>query len=118
MFDRTKSKSWYARRVAGFVLLGLLAVAILGFVVMFLWNALLPVIFGLKAISYWQAMGLLVLSRILLGGFHRHHRPHLHPRRRMFERWAQMTPEERERFRRGFRSHVGAHHDPEKTDPA
>lgn len=115
MFDRTKSKSWYVRRVIGFVLLGILAVSILGFVVMSLWNWLLPAIFGIKTISYWQAMGLFVLSQILLGGLHRRHRTHPHHQRRMLERWAQMTPEEREKFRQGIRGHFCRHHGPEQA---
>lgn len=115
MFDRTKSKFWYIRRVVGFVILGTLAVIIMGFVVMSLWNWLLPAIFGIKAISYWQAMGLLVLSRILMGGFHRHHRIHLHHRRRMFERWAQITPDEREKFREGIRGRFCGHQKPDEV---
>lgn len=43
-----------------------------GFVVMRLWNWLMPEIFGLKIISFAQALGLLILSKILLGGLHRH----------------------------------------------
>jgi hypothetical protein len=113
MFDRTKSKFWYIRRGVGIAVLGIVAVSILGFVVMSLWNWLLPSIFGIRVISYWQAMGLLILSRILLGGFHRHHRPSFHHRKRMFERWEKMTPEEREKFRRGFRRSCSGHHKPE-----
>jgi hypothetical protein len=112
MSDRTKPKSWSFRRGAGLALLGLLAVALLGLVVMSLWNWLLPTIFGIRSVSYWQALGLLVLSRILLGGFHRHHRAPFRHRRRMFERWERMTPEEREAFRRGFRGHFCGPHDP------
>lgn len=41
-------------------------------VVMLLWNALIPAIIGWSFISYWQAMGLIVLSRLLLGGLGRH----------------------------------------------
>jgi hypothetical protein len=115
MFDRTKPKSWYIRRGVGIALLGVLAVSILGLVVMSLWNWLLPAMFGLKSISYWQAMGVLILSRILLGGFHRHHRPRFQHRQRMLERWGQMTPEEREKFRQGFRGHFCGHHEPEKN---
>ena len=37
-------------------------------VVMFLWNALIPSIIGWSVISYWQALGLIILSRLLLGG--------------------------------------------------
>ena len=39
-------------------------------IVMSLWNCLLPDILGVKSITYWQAMGILVLSKILFGGFH------------------------------------------------
>ena len=114
MFDRSKPKVWYIRRGVGIALLGVLAAALLGFVVMSLWNWLLPALFGMKAVSYWQAMGLLILSRILLGGFHRHHRPSFRHRQRMLERWEQMSPEEREKFRHGFRGHFCGHREPEK----
>ncbi len=103
MFENPSSKFWHFRRGLGVVLLGAVAVAVFGLVVMSLWNWLMPAILGLKAISYWQAMGLLVLSRILLGGFHRHHHPGFRHRKHVFERWEKMTPEERERFRQGFR---------------
>ncbi len=79
-------------------------VAFVGEVVMHLWNWLLPALFGWHAISFWQALGLLVLSRILVGGFggHRHHdRSRL--RRKLEERWEQLTPEEREKLRGSFR---------------
>lgn len=112
MFDRSKPKFWYIRRGVGIALMGVLAVVLLGFVVMSLWNWLLPALFGMKVISYWQGMGLLILSRILLGGFHRYHRPSFHHRRRMFERWEKMTPEEKETFRRGFRGHHCGHREP------
>jgi hypothetical protein len=36
-----------------------------GLIVMFLWNALIPVIFGLIALSYWQALGLFILAVVL-----------------------------------------------------
>lgn len=113
MFDRSKTKFWYVRRGVGIAIMGVLAIGLLGFVVMSLWNWLVPALFGMKAISYWQAMGLLILSRILLGGFHRHHRLNFHNRQRMFERWEKMTPEERERFRQGFRGRHCGHHEPD-----
>jgi hypothetical protein len=75
-----------------------LAAALLGYLVMTLWNAVLPAAAGLHAISFVQALGLLVLSRILFGGV-RGWRRGGHWRARMQARWQQMTPEERERFR-------------------
>jgi hypothetical protein len=81
-----------------------IAVIAFGFVTMGLWNALMPAIFGLKAITFWQALGLLVLGKILFGGFHRHGGGGGRGwRRHMEERWAQMTPEEREKLRAGMR---------------
>ena len=86
--------------IALFVFLG-------GEVVMHLWNWLLPALFGWRQITFWQAVGVLALSRILFGshGFRGNHRSNF--RGRMSERWEQMTPEERERFRQGMRSRCG-----------
>lgn len=70
-----------------------------GYVIMSLWNAVLPAVAGLHAISFLQALGLLVLSRILFGGQRGRGYHGRHWRARMHERWQQMTPEERERFR-------------------
>jgi hypothetical protein len=78
---------------------GSLALALFGFVVMALWNAVLPAVTGLHAITFIQALGLLVLSRILFGGLRGWGRRGGHWRARMHARWQQMTPEERERFR-------------------
>jgi hypothetical protein len=59
--------------IAGMVILGIIGITALvilfGFVLMWLWNALMPDIFGLPEITYWQAMGLCLLSKILFGGF-------------------------------------------------
>ena len=42
-----------------------------GLAVMLLWNAILPAVLGVAALTYWQAIGILALSRLLFGGFHR-----------------------------------------------
>ena len=57
-------------RIAGtaVVLFGIAFVGITGLLTVGLWNLLLPSIFGLPAISFWQALGLLLLSRLLFGG--------------------------------------------------
>ena len=73
-----------------------------GELVLYLWNWLTPTLFGWRQITFWQAVGLLALCRILFGGLGGH-RPRSNMRRRMDERWEQMTPEEREKFRQGFR---------------
>lgn len=77
--------------------------ALLGWIVMCLWNALLPALFGWRTIGFVQALGLLVLSRILFGGMRSPGGWGPPWRRHMHERWAQMTPEEREKLRTGMR---------------
>jgi hypothetical protein len=90
-----------------FLLMGALAAVLFGLVVMWLWNWLMPAVFGLHVISYWQALGLLILSKILFSGFHG--RPGFWGDRRMrlIRRWEDMTPEEREKFRAGLRGGCG-----------
>jgi cytochrome b subunit of formate dehydrogenase len=83
-------------------LMMLIFIAIGGEVVLHLWNWLLPALFGWRQITFWQALGLLALCRILFGGLggHGFHRSNF--RRRMAGRWEQMTPEEREKFHHGL----------------
>jgi len=99
-------KSYRLWKVLKIVVLVLVAIIVFGFVTMQLWNWLMPAIFGLRAITFAQALGLLVLSKILFGGFHRHGGGRGW-RRHMEERFAQMSPEERERFRAGMRGRRG-----------
>jgi hypothetical protein len=94
-------------RVLKFVLIAALAVSVFSFLIMKLWNWLMPGLFGLHLISFWQAVGILVLSKILFGGFRPRFGPGMHCRRRMMARWEQMTPEEREKFREGLRGRCG-----------
>ena len=94
-----------ALRILKFVVIGLLAITLASFVVMWLWNWLTPALFGWHAITFWQALGILVLSKILFGGFRGRPGRHMDSRRRMMERWAHMTPEEREKFRESMRGH-------------
>ncbi|HVN77291.1 MAG TPA: hypothetical protein VMT19_13315 [Thermoanaerobaculaceae bacterium] len=95
-----------------FLPLAVLFLALFGLVVMALWNWLMPALFGLKTLGYWQALGLVILCRILFGGRGSmgHGRRWRH---RMHERWERMTPEERERFRQGLRDRWGCVPPPE-----
>ena len=96
-------------KYAGIGVLAIAAFFVFGWVVELLWNAVLPPATGWHTITYWQALGLLVLCKILFGGF-RGPAGRWRSRRRMFERWEQMTPEEREKFREGMRSRCGHGH--------
>src|SRR5438093_13587202 len=82
-----------------------------------LWNGLMPSIFGLRAITYWQALGLMVLSWILFGGL-RGRSGHGPWRYGMRRRWERMTPAEREEFVKGLRSRCGGMSPPEPEPKA
>lgn len=91
--------------IAPLAILGmLLFIAIGGALVMHLWNWLLPPLFAWPEITFWQALGLLALCRILFGGFGFHGCGG----RRMGVRCDPMTAEERERFRQGVRERWGS----------
>ena len=79
-------------------------IALGGFVVQQLWNWLLPPLFGWSQVTFWQALGLLALCRILFGGFRVGGPSGSHIRNRMADRWARMTREEREHFKAGIRA--------------
>ena len=96
---------------------------LISWVVMALWNHLMPVVFGIRTITYWQAMGILVLSKILFGfrcgkpGWGRHFWWH----RQLHAKIANMTPEEREKFKEEWKMraahwHAHPHYPPPPFD--
>ena len=74
---RWQGPEWWAGKGAGErvgVVIAILVVAggfisLMGFLAMSLWNAVMPSVFGVGTITYWQTWGLLLLSAILLKGF-------------------------------------------------
>jgi hypothetical protein len=103
-----RNRGRWALKGVGIFVLVIAAVALFGVVVMLLWNSLVPGLFHGPLLQYWQAVGLLVLSRILFGGTRGRGGWHGHWRQRMWrERWEQMTPEERARLRESFMSRCG-----------
>lgn len=89
---------WASLFIAGFLLMGL--------AVQSLWNWLLPEIMGWKSITYWQAMGLLILSKILFKGFFWNGGRWGNGRwatHQWKNKWEHMTPEDRERFKQKMR---------------
>lgn len=97
------------------VLFGIAILALFTTVVMLLWNALIPAVFGLEAINFWQALGLFALARILFGGFGlfgkgmmMHGAMHGKGGNPIHDKWMKMTPEQRKEFiqrRREFDFH-------------
>ena len=101
-FGKERGRNFWIKR-AIFIPIAIAAgVFIFGSVVMLLWNNLLPALFGVGVITFWQAIGILVLSKILFGGFrggHGHHRCHNH-RHDWHGKWMHLTPEQKREVER------------------
>jgi hypothetical protein len=86
--------------------MALAALAVLAWFVMLLWNWVMPGLFvggaPIARLDYGHALGLLILCRILFGGFRGRHGGH---GRQRWLRWQAMTPEEREQFRQTRMGH-------------
>ena len=97
--------------IAGFL-------ALFSFAVYALWNGVVTDVLGVKAITYWQAVGLLVLCKILFGGFpHRGFGPSWREKMMWAKRWNSFTPEQRERFREEMRQRFGKWPHPDGCEP-
>ena len=95
-------KDTFRKRKWVFIPIFIAAVFLFGAIVMGLWNAVLPAVIGVKTISLWQALGILLLSKILFGGFRGGWRGrHGNGRwvENMKEKFSNMSPEEREKFK-------------------
>ena len=94
-----------------FIPIGVAAIlALVSYVVMQLWNNLLPDILHVGTITYWQAMGIFILCKILFGFGPKGGRggaPWMRRKQMMQERLAGMTAEERERFKEQMKNRCG-----------
>lgn len=94
-----KKGKWFLKIIA----VAVIGMLLLGLVIMMLWNWLIPQLFNGPQITFWQALGLFVLAKILFGGW----KPGYRDRRcgpggwkkGYYEKLSSMTPEERERFK-------------------
>jgi len=100
-----------AGKVLMIILIATAAITAFGFIVMGLWNAILPqVITGVKAITFWQALGILALSKILFGfgkggsGWGQKRREW---KEKMKDKFNAMTPEEKEQFKAEWKNRCG-----------
>jgi hypothetical protein len=102
-------KLFYERRFL-FIPIGAAAIlALISFVLMQLWNNLLPGILHVPTITYWQAMGIFILCKILFGFGPKGGggAPWMRRKRMMEDRLSGMSPEERERFKEQMKSRCG-----------
>ena len=99
-------RSFWIRKLAGIILIAAAAIFLFTFIVMSLWDSILVPVLGVRLINFLQALGILILSKILFGSF----RGGGWKGRRgtwsnqMKEKWQNMSPEEREKFKSEWRS--------------
>lgn len=71
-FFKHQIRSKSPGEIIGIIIFGTIIItglaALLGYVVMSLWNWLMPELFDLPKLSYWQAVGIFILAKLLLGG--------------------------------------------------
>ncbi|UII29422.1 hypothetical protein LVD15_13630 [Fulvivirga maritima] len=103
------------KKIALVILAVLAFIALFGYIVMTLWNWLVPDLFNGPTVTYVQAIGLLVLCKLLFGGFHGKGGP----KDRWKEKWRSMSPEQREGLKRKFAAKWKCDsHQKEPTDSA
>ncbi len=113
-------KRWWILKGLKMMLIFVLIAATMSYLVMNLWNWLIPAIFALNAITFWQALGILALAKLLFGfgrggwrsgnyGGHWKNRGQQY-KKQMEEKLKNMTPEEREKFRVEWRKRCGWRH--------
>lgn len=99
MKEKMFSKRSRPARISIFILLVIAALMALGGIVMFLWNAILPPLLSVSFIGYWQAVGLLLLCKILFSSFGpatvKGRRPSGGPPPHIRERFMNMSDEEK-----------------------
>ena len=103
---RNKSR-WRIKKLFFFLFIVAMIIG-LGGVIMYLWNAILPDLFNVPNITYWQAMGLFVLSRLLFGSFRfggKHGSCHRRPGFK--DKLINMTDEEKKAFKTRWKKRCG-----------
>ena len=108
-------------KVVSMIALFIVIVVAASALVMFLWNSILTEVTNVKPLSFWQALGLLLLAKILFGGFGRFMNPGKKSRRRGWKnpwmgmnreekkewkkKWMEMNPMERKEAKRKWKEH-------------
>jgi hypothetical protein len=101
-------RSFVFKKIMFFILMAAIAIIVFGGLVMVLWNNVLAGVLNISKITFGQALGILLLAKILFGGWRggwgggRHHW-----KNKMREKWSAMTPEEREKFREQWQKRCG-----------
>ena len=107
MFDHRKASGGPTRpqKIIIFILFAIGFVFVVGSAIQLLWNWILVDAAGMNPINIWQAIGLLVLARILFGGMFWGRRKHWKKskRKEWKKKWHDMSPEDKEAFKQKWR---------------
>jgi hypothetical protein len=120
---QNESRGLFALKIAGVVLLGIIGIGALavlfGFIVMWLWNWLLPGLFGFSTITFWQGVGIVILAKIIFGSFghghggrshsHPHHRCKNHSKQKWFDKWELYDEFWKEEGEKAFNDYAESH---------
>lgn len=112
-------RSFWFRKVGAIILFGTIAVIVLGFVVMTLWNNVLTPVIHVSPITFGQALAIFLLCKILFGGFSGgggwRGRRHMWSKD-MREKWSHMTPEQKEQFKHEWKDRCNMWRNRHKTE--
>jgi Ca2+/H+ antiporter, TMEM165/GDT1 family len=99
-----EGRKFWIKRIIFIPIAFVILVFVISHITMYLWNTILAEVIGVHTITFWQALGILVLSKILFSGFHGrpHHRGCHDHRREIGEKWNQLTPEQKEKIRKNW----------------
>jgi uncharacterized membrane protein YdjX (TVP38/TMEM64 family) len=101
-------KRFWPFKIFFFLIAAAALLSIVGFFVMTLWNRILPDVLGVSAITFWQSLGILILSRVLFGGWGRFGgRQFAQKRARWRNKWQEMNDDEKEVFKARWRERCG-----------
>ena len=101
------NKCGRGRKKYFFLLIIPIIIGVLAIIVMALWNALLPELFGVGTISFWQALGLLILCKILFGGFGCGGRKKFGRGPHFRRKWRNMSDEDKRKFKEEWKRRCG-----------
>jgi Ca2+/H+ antiporter, TMEM165/GDT1 family len=101
-------RTFVLKKVLFFILIAAVAIIIFGGAVMLLWNNVLAGVLNVSTITFGQALGILLLAKILFGGWRGGWGGNRHAwKNKMREKWSAMTPEEREKFKEQWQKRCG-----------
>jgi hypothetical protein len=105
MFNKYNNPRFTPNKILIYLVLFIAIASAISALVMLLWNAILPVVTGVKPLSFWQAAGLLLLSKIIFGGFSSFRNRKKHGGQSWKNKWRSMNPEERQEAKMRWKEH-------------